>query len=121
MRGRPRRAPPVRGDVAPGFGPVADVFRDQLVRRRTTGAACAVELEGELVVDLWGGQRDGTGRELGLPWERDTLVPVFSTTKSMTTMALAVAHSRRHLDLDARVTRPRLVPGWPTPVHPRER
>jgi CubicO group peptidase (beta-lactamase class C family) len=100
MVSRPARSEPVHGDVAPGFGPVADTFRAQLVRGRTVGAACAVELEGELVVDLWGGQRDG---DQGLPWERDTLVPVFSTTKGMATMAVAVAHSRRHLELEERV------------------
>jgi CubicO group peptidase (beta-lactamase class C family) len=100
IRNSPASPEQLHGDVAPGFGPVADVFRDQLARRRTVGAACAVELEGELVVDLWGGLRD---RDSGLPWEHDTLVPVFSTTKGMATMALAVAHSRRHLDLEERV------------------
>jgi CubicO group peptidase (beta-lactamase class C family) len=96
-RGRSR---PVHGDVAPGFGPVADTFRDQLERGRSIGAACAVFRHGEPVVDLWGGERDG---DRGLPWERDTVVPVFSTTKGMATMAVAVAHSRGHLDLEERV------------------
>ena len=90
----------MHGDVAPGFGRVADVFRQQLVRGRSIGAACAVERDGEVVVDLWGGQRDG---QRGLPWERDTLVPVFSTTKGMASMVIAVAHSRGHLDLEERV------------------
>jgi hypothetical protein len=90
----------VQGDVAPGFGRVADVFHEQLTRGRAIGAACAVVRNGEVVVDLWGGQRDG---DRGLPWERDTLVPVFSTTKGMASMVIAVAHSRGHLDLDAPV------------------
>ncbi len=101
MAGRTQLLPAqVHGDVAPGFGPVADTFRAQLTQRQAIGAACAVERDGEVVVDLWGGQRDGSR---GLPWERDTLVPVFSTTKGMASMALAVAHSRGHLDLDERV------------------
>lgn len=87
----------VHGEVAPGFGRVADTFRAQLTRGQAIGAACAVERDGEIVVDLWGGQRDG---DRGLPWERDTLVPVFSTTKGMASMALAVAHSRGHLDFE---------------------
>jgi len=100
MAGRVRVQPEVHGDVAPGFGPVADAFRAQLARGQMTGAACAVERDDETVVDLWGGQRDADRR---LPWERDTLVPVFSTTKGMAMMALAVAHSRGHLDLEERV------------------
>ena len=100
MAGRVRVQPEVHGDVAPGFGPVADTFRDQISRRQTIGAACAVQRDGETVVDLWGGRRDADRR---LPWERDTLVPVFSTTKGMAMMALAVAHTRGHLDLEERV------------------
>jgi CubicO group peptidase (beta-lactamase class C family) len=91
---------PVHGDVAPGYGPVADTFRAQFARGQGIGAACAAYRDGEVVVDLWGGRRDGVR---GLPWERDTLVPVFSTTKGMAMMAVAVAHSRRHLDLGERV------------------
>ena len=87
----------VHGEVAPGFGLVADVFRAQLARGQAIGAACAVERDGEPLVDLWGGQRDG---DRGLPWERDTLVPVFSTTKGMASMVIAVAHSRGHLDFE---------------------
>ena len=101
MAGHVRTRPDqVDGDVAPGLGPVADTFRHQLAQGRSIGAACAVVRDGELVVDLWGGLRDGAR---GLPWEGDTLVPVLSTTKGMASMAVAVAHSRGHLDLDARV------------------
>lgn len=96
------RSERVQGDVADGFGAVADVFRGQLARRGAVGAACVAELDGKLVIDLWGGQRDG---HRGLPWERDTLVPVFSTTKGMAMMALAVAHSGGLLDLEERVAR----------------
>jgi CubicO group peptidase (beta-lactamase class C family) len=90
----------VQGDVAPGFGRVADVFGAQLARGQTIGAACAVYRDGQVIVDLWGGKRDG---EKGLPWESDTLVPVFSTTKGMASMAIAVEHSRGHLDFEERV------------------
>ncbi len=98
---RHRRGARVQGDVAPGFGPVADTFRAHLERGRTSGAACAVQRDGKLVVDLWGGERDAVR---GLPWERDTIVPVFSTTKGLAMVAVAVAHSRGHLDLDAPVS-----------------
>ena len=90
----------VSGDVDAGYGAVADVFRRQFVAGREVGAACAVHRDGQLVVDLWGGYRDGRRR---LPWERDTLVPVWSTTKGLASMAMAVAHSRGLVDFDERV------------------
>jgi CubicO group peptidase (beta-lactamase class C family) len=55
---------------------------------------------GEKVVDLWGGRRDARGSE---PWLEDTLVMVYSTSKGMAAMAVALAHSRGLLDLDATV------------------
>jgi CubicO group peptidase (beta-lactamase class C family) len=52
------------------------------------------------VVDLWGAVRN---RETGEPWERDTMVIVYSATKGLAAMTLAVAHSRGWLDYDERV------------------
>lgn len=99
LAARTRHAP-IHGDVDPGYGRVADTFRRQLLNGRELGAAFTVVREGLTVVDLWGGVRDaGTGQ----PWERDTLVPVFSTTKGLVSMAIAVAHGRGVLDLDAPV------------------
>ncbi|WP_369028907.1 serine hydrolase domain-containing protein, partial [Nocardia farcinica] len=54
------------------------------------------------VVDLWAGFRD---RERVLPWERDTIVPVFSSTKGMAAFALAVAVSRGLLDYEQPVAK----------------
>ncbi len=88
------------GDVDEGYGPVADAFRRNFAERNEIGAACAVYRDGRKVVDLWGGYRDGTTRA---PWERDTLVPMFSTTKGVASMALAVARSRGLVDYDAPV------------------
>src|SRR5262249_20926038 len=61
------------------------------------GAACAVCHRGRLVVDLWGGVRD---LATGAPWEEDTMVPVMSATKGMSSLAVALAHSRGLLDYD---------------------
>lgn len=85
------------GYVAPGFEPVREAFLENFRSRGELGAACAAYLGGELVVDLWGGVRD---RETGAPWEEDTMVLVFSTTKGMSALALAVAHSRGLFDYD---------------------
>ncbi|WP_052665967.1 serine hydrolase domain-containing protein [Nitriliruptor alkaliphilus] len=96
------RVPPglIHGEVEQGYGPVADAFRANFTERGEIGAAVAVYRDGEKVVDLWGGYRDGAQR---LPWERDTLVNVFSTTKGVASMAIAVAHSRGLLDYDEEV------------------
>jgi CubicO group peptidase (beta-lactamase class C family) len=51
-------------------------------------------------VDLWGGVRDARD---GSPWEEDTLVLVYSTSKGLAAMTLALAHSRGWLDYDERV------------------
>lgn len=87
----------IGGDVAEGFGAVADAFRSNFRTRGEVGAAVAVYRDGERVVDLWGGWRD---HQLGRRWESDTLVPVFSTTKGMAAAAVAVAHSRGWFRLD---------------------
>lgn len=101
--------PNVSGDVVDGLGPVADVFRRQLGRRREIGAACAVFVDGVKVVDLWGGHRR---RDDGALWHENTIVPVFSTTKGLATMVLAVAHSRGRIDFDEAV-----AAYWPEFAH----
>jgi CubicO group peptidase (beta-lactamase class C family) len=90
----------IHGDVAPGFERVADEFRRNFAERHELGAACAVYHRGEKVVDLWGGHRDRAGRR---PWEEDTLVVVYSTSKGMAAATVALAHSRGLLDYDERV------------------
>lgn len=87
----------VGGDVAAGFGGVADAFRSNFRTRGEVGAAIVVYRDGEPVVDLWGGWRD---RQRSRRWESDTLVPVFSTTKGMSAAAMAVAHSRGLFQLE---------------------
>jgi CubicO group peptidase (beta-lactamase class C family) len=91
---------PIQGDVAPGFEGVADEFRRNFAERGELGAACAVHHRGEKVVDLWGGHRDRARRH---PWEEDTLVVVYSTSKGMAAATVALARSRSLLDYDERV------------------
>lgn len=90
----------IHGGVDEGYGAIADEFRRNFAERGDVGAACAVYRDGRKVVDLWGGYRDGPRR---LPWDRDTLVMVWSTTKGMASIAIALAHSRGWLDFDERV------------------
>ena len=91
----------VGGEVAPGFEPVRDVFIDNFESRGEVGAACCVFLDGARVVDLWGGWRDV---KACATWEENTIVPVFSTTKGMSAMTLALANSRGYLDYDEKVS-----------------
>jgi CubicO group peptidase (beta-lactamase class C family) len=90
----------IGGGVDDGFGRVADEFRRNFAGRGDVGAALAVYRDGRAVVDLWGGLRDSAR---GLPWERDTLVPVFSTTKGISALVLASLRSKGFLDWDERV------------------
>src|SRR5579872_635069 len=90
----------VQGMVAPGFESVREEFDRNFTERGELGAACAVYYRGKPVVDLWGGIRNKVTGDL---WEEDTLVPVFSSTKGMASMGVAVAHSRGLFDYDERV------------------
>lgn len=87
----------IHGSVAPGFEPVAEAFTKNFTDRREVGAACAVYHRGEKVVDLWGGYRNKETQE---PWEEDTMLMFFSTTKGVSAMTMAVALSRGLFELD---------------------
>lgn len=90
----------IQGCIAPGFEEVRNEFRRNFSERGELGAACTVYYKGEKVVDLWGGYRDEKTKAL---WEENTLVPVFSTTKGVASMAVAYAHSNDLIDYDALV------------------
>jgi CubicO group peptidase (beta-lactamase class C family) len=92
--------PSVHGDVRPGFENVRDAFTENFTRRRELGSACCAYYQGDKVVDLWGGIRN---HATGEPWERDTMVIVYSATKGLAAMTLAISHSRGWLDYDERV------------------
>jgi CubicO group peptidase (beta-lactamase class C family) len=66
------------------------------------GASVAVALDGELVVDLWGGWAD---EEAGTEWERDTITNVWSTTKTMAALCALILADRGELDVDSPVAR----------------
>jgi CubicO group peptidase (beta-lactamase class C family) len=79
---------------------VREAFAENFFRRNELGAACCVYRDGEKVVDLWGGVRN---KATGEPWEADTMVLVFSATKGLAAMVMALAHSRGLLDYEERV------------------
>jgi CubicO group peptidase (beta-lactamase class C family) len=91
----------VEGNVTPGFEAVREAFRDNFARRGELGGACCAYYRGEKVVDLWGGIRN---KQTGEPWEQNTMVLVYSATKGLAAMTLAVAHSRGWVDYEERVS-----------------
>ncbi|BDT95129.1 MULTISPECIES: serine hydrolase domain-containing protein [Nocardia] len=94
--------PTVHGDVASGFEPVADAFRRNFEQHGEIGAAVAVYAGDRPVVDLWAGFRD---RRRTLPWEQDTIVPVFSSTKGMAAFTVATAVAKGLLDYEQPVAK----------------
>lgn len=90
----------IGGDVEAGYGKVADAFRATFRDGAEVGAAVAVYRDGVKVVDLWGGYRNGLTKD---PWQADTMVNMFSTTKGVAALVVAVAASRGLLSYDAKV------------------
>jgi CubicO group peptidase (beta-lactamase class C family) len=90
----------VHGFCDERFEPLAALFRANQDQGVDEGASLAATLGGELVVDLWAGTSDRTKTR---PWEKDTLVHVFSTSKVMVNIAVLMVYDRGLLDLDAPV------------------
>jgi CubicO group peptidase (beta-lactamase class C family) len=90
----------IHGLCDPRFGAVRQVFEENFRLRDEVGAAVAVTLDGEPVVDLWGGWADQSRTR---PWERDTVANVYSTTKGMTALCAHRLVDEERLDLDAPV------------------
>lgn len=87
----------IQGHVRPGFEHVREVFAANFERDdeyRDLGASFAVLKDGETLVDLWAGYRD---RERQVPWTQDTLVNVWSTTKGIAAIAVALLVDRGKL------------------------
>jgi CubicO group peptidase (beta-lactamase class C family) len=92
----------VQGTCDERFGQVLDAFRFNFDELRDVGASVAVTLDGQTVVDLWGGTctTDAGERQ---PWEEDTIVNVWSSTKTMSYIVTLMLADRGLLDLDAPV------------------
>src|SRR4029079_4866810 len=91
----------IEGHVSAGFQSVRDAFAENFSRRHELGGSCCVYHRGEKVVDLWGGVRN---KVTGEPWQEDTMVIIWSATKGLAAMTLALAHSEGLLDYDERVS-----------------
>ena len=89
----------IYGTCKPGFEAVQDAFEANFAEGLEVGAAAAVTVDGEFVVDIWGGNADSEGA----PWQRDTIVNVYSTTKTMAATCMLMLADRGELDFDAPV------------------
>ncbi len=85
----------------PRYRALLDVFADVLERDPASGAALAVSVAGDLVVDLWGGTADPRS---GRPWGPDTLALTFSCSKGLVTSCVLMAAQDGQLELDAPVS-----------------
>ena len=74
----------VNGSCDDRFMSVREALEANLASGEELGASIAVNLDGDTLVDLWGGWRD---QAMTQPWERDTIVNVWSTTKTVTSLA----------------------------------
>jgi CubicO group peptidase (beta-lactamase class C family) len=100
MIGNPSKDLTPNGSVSPKFEQVKTEFKRNFIERGELGAACAVYYKGQKVVDLWGGIRD---EKSGDAWKEDTLVHVFSTTKGVAALTVAVAQSRGLFEYDDKI------------------
>jgi CubicO group peptidase (beta-lactamase class C family) len=90
----------ISGTCSNDFAAVKDAFAANFTQNGDVGASVAIVKDGELVVDLWGGFQDRAGTQ---PWKPDTIINVFSTTKTMSCLSLLVLASRGLVDVDAPV------------------
>lgn len=91
----------VSGYCDPKFVAIEEELSKAIKSGFDTGASVAIEHQGEMVVNLWGGYKD---REKTQPWLEDTIVNVFSTTKAITATCILQLIERGKLDLNAPVS-----------------
>ena len=89
----------IRGHCDERFTAVRDAFEANFLADEELGASAAVTVEGQYVVDLWAGKRNHNGD----PWEKDTIVNVYSTTKTMASICILMLADRGVIDFEAPV------------------
>lgn len=92
----------VQGFCDPQFAPVKTLFTELLAQGRQRGGALCVQVSGECVLDIWGGVAGQTAEQL---WQENTLVNLFSCTKTFTAVAALQLVAEGVLDLDEPVSR----------------
>ena len=90
----------IKGLCKPQFKAVKEAFTRNFEEDMEVGASFAVMINGEYVIDIWGGYKD---KEKTQPWEKNTICNVYSTTKVPTVLCTMMCVDRGLLDLDEKV------------------
>jgi CubicO group peptidase (beta-lactamase class C family) len=90
----------VHGFAEDRFAPARDAFEANLASGADVGGSFCATVDGQTVVDLWGGFADEAKTR---PWEKDTIVNVYSTTKTMAALTALLLADRGQLDFNAPV------------------
>src|SRR5262249_35047559 len=88
----------IEGRCEPRFEAVRDALAQNLDSGEELGASLVVDIDGDLVVDLWGGFCD---QPRTVPWTERTITNVWSCTKTVTSLAALMLADRGELDVDA--------------------
>ncbi|MDJ0785526.1 MAG: serine hydrolase domain-containing protein [Myxococcota bacterium] len=90
----------IHGHCDPRFEGARQAFGQNFENGLEVGASACAVVDGEVVLDVWAGHADAAGTR---PWEEDTIVNVYSTTKAMAALTTLMQVDRGKLDLDAPV------------------
>ncbi|MCS6971859.1 MAG: beta-lactamase family protein, partial [Leptospiraceae bacterium] len=91
----------IHGECAPRFAALQAAFQKNFAENREVGAALCVFHQGKKVVDIWAGYHDA---QKALPWQKDTLVTVFSVTKALASICFLLLAKRKKFDYDRPVS-----------------
>ena len=92
----------IQGNFDEKFQSIVDCYENQFNLGLDIGSSLAVTYEGEIVIDIWAGTRD---KAQTLPWEENTIVNVFSSTKNATSLSAYVLADQGKLDFSAPVAK----------------
>jgi CubicO group peptidase (beta-lactamase class C family) len=92
----------IHGVCGDRFTAVRDALARHLDSGEELGASLVLDIDGDIVIDLWGGFRD---QARTIPWSQDTITNVWSSTKTVTSLAALMLVDRGELDVDAPVAR----------------
>ncbi|KAF4448735.1 hypothetical protein F53441_7902 [Fusarium austroafricanum] len=91
----------VHGTCDPEFKAVRDLLERYIESGEELGASITINIDGKEVVDIWGGYKDEAKTQ---PWEENTIVNVFSCTKTITGLAVLLLVDRGLIDVNERVS-----------------
>jgi CubicO group peptidase (beta-lactamase class C family) len=90
----------IHGTSAPEYSKLGELLSSTVDNGKDVGASVSVTVDGETVVDIWGGWADEAKTT---PWSENTIVNVWSTTKTMTFLSALILAERGTLDFHEKV------------------